>query len=111
MASEGAAPKVGGHLEMRLRRGRAEPEAQLDLHGYREGAAHAQLERFLARARADGKRLVLVITGKGGVLRENFPRWLAEDRFRDFVSGVSQAHIRHGGSGAFYVALKRKKLR
>lgn len=111
LVTEGVAPKVGGHLEMRLRRGRAEPEATLDLHGYREEGAYNALERFLMRACAEDKRLVLVITGKGGVLRENFPRWLAEDRFRNLVSGLSEAHLRHGGSGAFYVAVKRKRPR
>jgi DNA-nicking Smr family endonuclease len=96
---------------MRLRRGRGEPEAQLDLHGYREEGAYAALERFLLRARADDKRLVLVITGKGGVLHANIPRWLGEDRFKNLVSGIGPAHIRHGGGGAFYVALKRKRPR
>jgi DNA-nicking Smr family endonuclease len=54
---------------------------------------------------------VLVITGKGGVLHANIPRWLGEDRFKNLVSGIGPAHIRHGGSGAFYVALKRKRPR
>ena len=107
--SEGLAPKIGGHLEMRLRRGRAEPEARLDLHGLREEGAYAALERFLMRAHAGDKHLVLVITGKGGVLRANLPRWLAEGGFRNVVAGLSEAHLRHGGGGAFYVALKRKK--
>jgi DNA-nicking Smr family endonuclease len=103
------APRIGGHLEMRLRRGRVEPEARLDLHGLREAEAYRALERFLLRAHGEDKRLVLVITGKGGVLRNNLPRWLAEDAFREVVTGVSPAHLRHGGAGAFYVALKRKK--
>jgi DNA-nicking Smr family endonuclease len=103
------APRIGGHLDMRLRRGRVEPEARLDLHGLREAEAYRALEQFLMRARSEDKRLVLVITGKGGVLRNNLPRWLAEDAFREIVAGVSSAHLRHGGTGAFYVALKRKK--
>ena len=102
-------PNIGGHLEMRLRRGRAEPEAKLDLHGFRESEAYRALEGFLSQARAGEQRLVLVITGKGGVLRANLPRWLEEAPFRGIVAGVNEAHPRHGGAGAFYVALKRKK--
>ncbi len=103
------APSIGGHLDMRLRRGRVEPEARLDMHGLHEAEAYRALERFLMRARVEDKRLVLVITGKGGVLRNNLPRWLAGDAFRDSVAGVSPAHLRHGGTGAYYVGLKRKK--
>lgn len=109
--SPGQAPRIGGHLDMRLRRGRVEPDARLDLHGFRETEAYRALERFLMRARGEDKRLVLVITGKGGVLRNNLPRWLAEDAFREIAAGISPAHPRHGGTGAFYVALKRKKLK
>ena len=101
--------KFGGHLEMRTRRGRAEPEAKLDLHGLHESEAYRALERFLMRSQAEKKRLVLVITGKGGVLRANLPRWLAEAPFRAMAVGMNEAHPRHGGAGAFYVALKRKK--
>ncbi len=102
-------PVIGGHVEARLRRGRAEPAATLDLHGLRETEACRALERFLDRAQGQDKRLVLVITGKGGVLQKNLPRWLAENAFRKIVVGISQAHIRHGGAGAFYVALRREK--
>ena len=55
---------------------------------------------------------MLVITGKGvqgdGVLRRRTPEWLAAPQLRSVVAGVSEAHRRHGGEGALYVALKRK---
>ncbi len=110
-AQDEAVPKISGHVGARLRRGRAEPAATLDLHGFREAEAYRALERFLVRAQGEDNRLVLVITGKGGVLQKNLPRWLAENAFRNLVAGLSQAHIRHGGSGAFYVALRRHKAR
>jgi len=53
-----------------------------------------------------------VITGRGargdGVLRRAAPEWLAASHLRPVVAGVSEAHRRHGGEGALYVALKRK---
>jgi DNA-nicking Smr family endonuclease len=71
--------------------------------------------RFLAAAQADGSRAVVVITGRGvqgdGVLRKRAPEWLAEPALRDVVAGVAEAHRRHGGEGALYVALKRRKAR
>jgi DNA-nicking Smr family endonuclease len=85
---------------------------RLDLHGMDQDRARAMLTDFLLRARDDGWRAVLVITGKGsrgdGVLRRMTPEWLAGPELRDLVSGVSEAHRRHGGEGALYVALKRR---
>ncbi len=52
---------------------------------------------------------MLVVTGKGGVLREALPLWLGQADLKPLVSGVAEAHIKHGGSGAFYVSLRRKR--
>jgi DNA-nicking Smr family endonuclease len=96
----------------RLTRERDLIELRLDLHGLDQDKARAVLHRFLLNAQADGARAVLVITGKGfqgdGVLRRRAPEWLAEAALRGVVAGVSEAHRRHGGEGALYVALKRR---
>ena len=96
----------------RLTRERDPLELVLDLHGLDQDRARAVLHRFLLQARDEGARAVLVITGKGvqgdGVLRRRAPEWLAEPAVRSVVAGVSEAHRRHGGAGALYVALKRK---
>jgi DNA-nicking Smr family endonuclease len=36
------------------------------------------------------------------------PEWLAAPALANIVAGISEAHRRHGGEGALYVALKRK---
>lgn len=102
-----APPEIGGHRTTPLKRGRLEPEARLDLHGLTQDAAHKALARFLSRARASGARVVLVITGKSGVLNREFKRWLSHGELAPLVSGVSAAHKRHGGGGAFYVLLRK----
>jgi DNA-nicking Smr family endonuclease len=85
---------------------------RLDLHGLDQDRARAVLEGFLRRAWDEGYRAVLVITGKGlqgdGVLRRRAPEWLAAPHLAEIVAGISEAHRRHGGEGALYVALKRK---
>ena len=103
------APMIRGHAEARLRRGRLEPEARIDLHGHSYDGAYRSLVSFLIRAYAEGKRLVLVITGKGGVLRPHLPLWLNGPELQDVVIGMREAHAKHGGGGAFYVALQRRK--
>lgn len=86
--------------------------ARLDLHGFDQDRARTALEAFLHRAWDEGYRAVLVITGKGvqgdGVLRRRTPEWLAAPHLAQVVAGISEAHRRHGGEGALYVALKRK---
>ena len=97
----------------RIARERDPITARLDLHGYDQDRARAVLESFLNRAWDEGLRAVLVITGKGvqgdGVLRRRAPEWLAAPHLAAIVAGVSEAHRRHGGEGALYVALKRKR--
>ena len=86
--------------------------ARIDLHGMTQDRARAALEGFLYRAWDEGYRAVLVITGKGvqgdGVLRRRAPEWLGAATLSHIVAGISEAHRRHGGDGALYVALKRK---
>lgn len=104
----------------KMRKGKSRPEARLDLHGMTVDVAHTALVSFLMRAKADGKRLVLVITGKGkpgtdalpiprqrGVLRQQLPHWLEVPPLAQIVLQWQPAHLRHGGSGAFYIYLRR----
>ncbi len=106
----------------KLKKGRLSPEARIDLHGMTIAQAHPALTRFILQAAADGRRLVLVITGKGksrpddgpiperhGVLRHQVPHWLNTLPLRPHVLQISEAHIRHGGQGAYYVYLKRPR--
>jgi DNA-nicking Smr family endonuclease len=105
-------------LKQRLRRGRAEIDARLDLHGHTQAEAHDRLHRFLRVAQEKGASLVLVITGKGaiassgserGVLKRQVPLWLGLPEFRDYVIGFDLASAAHGGEGALYVRLRKKR--
>jgi DNA-nicking Smr family endonuclease len=106
---------VDKRLAERLRRGQLTIEAMLDLHGLTQEEAHRQLDGFLALSAQAGRRCVLVITGKGvwrpesGVLREMVPRWLNEAPNRARVLAIAHAQPRHGGTGALYLLLKRRR--
>lgn len=104
----------------RMQRGKVAPEARIDLHGMTVAEAHPALLNFIVSSHTRGMRLVLVITGKGkvkddggpipvrtGVLKNQLPHWLNSAPLRPLVLQVSEAHISHGGSGAFYVYLRR----
>jgi DNA-nicking Smr family endonuclease len=93
--------------EKRVRRGKLEIDARLDLHGYTQDRARAALLDFIISERSGGARVVLAITGKSGVLRVRLGDWLAAPDFRVHLAGYAEAHRRHGGEGAWYVFLKR----
>ena len=97
----------------RFRRGELAIDARLDLHGLTQAEAHRRLDGFVARAAAAGTRMLLVITGKGergtGVLRDGVPRWLAEPGLRPLVLAIAHAQPKHGGGGALYVLLRKKR--
>lgn len=106
----------------KLTRGKLAPEARIDLHGMTLAEAHPELIRFILNAYGKGLRLVLVITGKGkpgldtsvmprrtGVLRQQMPHWLRQQPLASVILQVTEAHLRHGGHGAFYVYLRRSR--
>jgi DNA-nicking Smr family endonuclease len=112
---------LGRRLRQRVARGREPIDARIDLHGRTQREAHSALLVFLQRAQADGARMVLIVTGKGGagrerdadaergVLRRQVPNWLALPEFRSLVLGFEPAHAGHGGEGALYVRLRRRQ--
>ncbi len=108
-------------LKQRVARGRERIDARIDLHGMTQSEAHAALFDFLQRVRADGGRIALVVTGKGGargaradavergVLKRQVPNWLSLPQFRSLILGFDEASIGHGGQGALYVRLRRPR--
>jgi DNA-nicking Smr family endonuclease len=110
-------------LKRELSRGRAAIDGALDLHGLTQAEAHQALRSFLRHSQADGARLVIIVTGKGGaidelsgwpnergVLKRLTPQWLREPDLRSVVLGFEEAGRAHGGSGALYVRLRRLQV-
>lgn len=96
--------------DKKVRRGRVVIDAKIDLHDMTQNMARPTLHRAIMRASNRGHKCVLVVTGKGlrgeGVLRRNFTSWIGESEIRPLIATYAQAHIKHGGSGAWYVFLK-----
>jgi len=111
----------------KLKQGKMPIEGKIDLHGMTCVQAHDKLYGFLERAQRNGKRVILIVTGKGGpkrgyadyrfedfesslgVLRREVPMWLSGGAMRQMIVSFQDANSRDGGSGALYVVLKRNK--
>ena len=121
-------PGVHGRTASRLTRGQKEIDATLDLHGSRQHDAQRQLQQFIQTGVQSGHRCLLVITGKGrsrvttdhdgradvmaqapGVIKRRLLDWRAMPGLAEHILAVKAAQPRHGGGGAFYVLLKRKR--
>jgi DNA-nicking Smr family endonuclease len=106
----------------KMKRGKLAPEGRIDLHGMTLAQAHPALTSFILQAQMRGFRLVLVITGKGkdkdiggpiperkGALRHQVPQWLKMAPLGQAILQISEAHLKHGGGGAYYVYLRRRR--
>ena len=115
------APAPGRHqplerpVKRKIAKGRLELEARIDLHGMFQDEAHGLLHAFIQRAHDRGLRHVLVITGKGtsmgseGALKRAVPMWFGKPEFRHLISSWETAAQNHGGDGALYVRLARRR--
>jgi DNA-nicking Smr family endonuclease len=124
------AESLDASWDRRLAAGRADPDMVIDLHGLSREAARQLLYRRVADAEARNLRVILVITGKGhapgpapadlvpglahgprprGSIRADLPRWLGEEGLSGRIAAVRRAHPKHGGSGACYLILKRRR--
>lgn len=108
---------LDGSWDKRLARGAAAPDASLDLHGHNLDTAWTALDRALERAIGRGDRLLLLVTGKPpseakgkrGAIRAAVGDWLAVSRHAGDIAAVRGAHPRHGGSGALYIILRKRR--
>ena len=117
--------EFGGIDKATLRRFKREEfpvEATLDLHGLTEDEAFEKVDNFVPLCFSQGKRCVVIITGKGlavhenddifttkGVLKRQVPQWLNMSRLRALILVYKHPSERLGGSGALYILLRRNK--
>ncbi len=114
-------PGLDSHWERRLARTGTDPDFTLDLHGHTLDQAYRRLDAGLMQAKAMNARLVLVITGKSrpvdaadrgekrGAIRAKILDWLAAGAHASDIAAIRKAHRRHGGEGALYLVLRRRR--
>lgn len=105
---------MDGNLRKKILKGKLKPEHVLDLHGLSKLQAHDEVIRHVEACYHHGLRLILIITGRGSrekpsVLKNNIHKFLDSQEISDMIVFTAEAAPQHGGSGAFYVYLRKKR--
>ena len=98
----------------------------LDLHGYGLDEANRVVENFIKKSYEEKISKLIIVTGKGlhsdneknpyvskdlGILKHSVPEFVKNNReLMKIISDIKEASIVDGGSGAFYIYLKKNKL-
>ncbi len=96
----------------------------LDLHGKTLDEANQIIENFIRKSYEDKVHKLIIVTGKGlhssnekdpyvskdlSILKYSIPNFLKNNAdLMELISNISEASIEDGGSGAFYIFLKKK---
>ena len=109
------------NLEKKKARGKVR---LLDLHGYTLDEANKTIENFIKKSFEDNISKLIIVTGKGihsdneknpyvskdlGILKFSIPEFIKNNsELMSIISDIKDANIEDGGSGAFYIYLKKK---
>jgi DNA-nicking Smr family endonuclease len=104
------------NTDKKLKAGEYPIDLKLDLHGLNLEDAYFKLKDTINYAFEKGYRLILVITGKGLHSEENkitikhsMKNWLSHSEFSSKIIKYVDANKKHGGKGAIYILLRRKR--
>jgi len=97
----------------------------IDLHGYTLDEANKAIEEFIYKSYEKKVNKLIVITGKGlhsdneknpyiskklGILKHSVPEFILQNKnLMKIINEIKDAKIEDGGSGAFYIYLKKLK--
>ena len=97
---------------------------KFDLHGYSLKDANNKVEDIIQKSYDSGIKKIVLITGKGlhsqnekdpyiskdlGILKNSVPEYIKSNaQLMNKINDIADANIEDGGSGAFYIYLKKK---
>jgi len=116
-----------GEVNKDLKRGKVKIDRRIDLHGYGLVQAH---DKFISEVKKNynkNKRCLLIITGKGvhkktgneqdtnpklfyGKIKNSIINWINQDDLKKYILTYQDAGFEHGGDGALFVYLRKKKF-
>ena len=97
----------------------------IDLHGYTLDEANKAIEEFIYKSYEEKVNKLIVITGKGlhsdndknpyiskklSILKHSVPEFILQNKnLMKIINEIKDAKIEDGGSGAFYIYLRKLK--
>jgi DNA-nicking Smr family endonuclease len=111
---EGTGYNVNRDIARRLHSGDFAIQDYIDLHGQTVESAQTLFDQFFKESIASGKRMVLIIHGRGlsspadPVLKTKVIQWLTSGPWRKWVLAYASARLCDGGAGATYVLLRNR---
>ena len=127
--------KIDRNTQRQINKGRIPIDRTIDLHDHTQDRAYKRLKGAIIEGVSSGAKCLLVITGKGGGPRNSISEggaskktrddfaigsgtlkrlvalWLSSEELSPMIHSYDWAHKAHGGDGALYVMLRRKKGR
>ena len=98
----------------------------LDLHGKTLDEANSIIENFIKKSYEDKVQKLIIVTGKGlhsnnekdpyvskdlGILKYSIPEFVRNnENLMQIISNISEASVKDGGTGAFYIFLKKNSI-
>ena len=95
----------------------------IDLHGYTLDQANKAIEKFITTSFQENIKKLVVVTGKGihsdneknpyvsrdlSILKYSVPEFILNNKkLNEMIYDIQDAKIEDGGSGAFYIYLKK----
>ena len=116
-----------GEVNKDLKRGKVKIDRRIDLHGYGLVEAHNKFIGEVKKNYNKNKRCLLIITGKGvhkktgneqdtnpklfyGKIKNSIINWINQDDLKKYILTYQDAGFEHGGDGALFVYLRKKKF-
>ena len=97
----------------------------IDLHGFTLESANKEIENFIIKSYLNHVNKIIVVTGKGihsnnennpyvskdlSILKYSVPEFIENNtKLMSIINDIQDAKIEDGGSGAFYILLKKNK--
>ena len=111
--------------DLKLKKKKYNKTYSIDLHGYTLEEANKSIQDFINKSYEKNINKLIVVTGKGihsnnetnpyvskdlSILKYSVPEFIKKNiDLMKKISEIKNAEIEDGGSGAFYIYLKRKK--
>ena len=96
----------------------------IDLHGHSLSEANEKIKKVIINSYNSGVKKILVVTGKGlhsqnekdpyvskdlSILKYSVPNFIEKNmELKNLITEMKEASLEDGGSGAFYIYLKKK---